>query len=134
MTKQTILALLLVFSIYPPLVAQSPVPAASPVQTPTPTPAEASPTPDDKDDVVRITTNLVQVDAVVTKNGKPVRDLKGEDFEIFEDGHRQQITTFAYISNVLEPGNYYLQLVVTDRTQKEEQGSVVQWIDFEIVK
>ena len=27
------------------------------------------------DDVVRITTNLVQVDIVVTKNGKAVRDL-----------------------------------------------------------
>ena len=33
------------------------------------------------DDVVRITTNLVQVDVVVTKNGKQVKDLKAEDFE-----------------------------------------------------
>ena len=31
------------------------------------------------DDVIRITTNLVQVDAVVTKNGKLVKDLKAED-------------------------------------------------------
>ena len=52
------------------------------------------------EDVVRITTNLVQIDAVVTKNGKMVTDLKAEDFEIFEDGRRQQITSFAYISNV----------------------------------
>src|SRR5689334_3177430 len=52
------------------------------------------------DDVVRITTNLVQVDAVVTKNGKPVTDLKAEDFEIFEDGKRQTITSFVYVSNV----------------------------------
>src|SRR5687767_13518357 len=60
-------------------------------------------TPDqsqDKDDVVRITTNLVQIDAIVTKDGKPVRDLKAEDFEIFEDGRKQTITSFAYISNV----------------------------------
>ena len=47
------------------------------------------------DDVVRITTNLVQVDVVVTKKGKPVKDLKAEDFEIFEDGKVQTITSFA---------------------------------------
>ena len=52
------------------------------------------------DDVVRITTNLVQVDAVVTKNGKPIKDLKAEDFEIFEDGKPQTITSFTYVSNV----------------------------------
>jgi VWFA-related protein len=51
------------------------------------------------DDVVRITTNLVQVDVIVTKSGKPVRDLKVEDFEIFEDGKRQEITSFAFISS-----------------------------------
>ena len=49
-------------------------------------------------DVVRITTNLVQVDVVVTKDGKHVIDLKPEDFEILEDGRAQQITTFAYVS------------------------------------
>lgn len=54
----------------------------------------------DQDDVVRITTNLVQIDAVVTKDGKAVRDLKAEDFEIYEDGKKQTITSFAYISNV----------------------------------
>ena len=54
------------------------------------------------DDVVRITTNLVQIDAVVTKNGKPIKDLKAEDFELFEDGRRQEITSFVYISNVAD--------------------------------
>jgi VWFA-related protein len=55
---------------------------------------------DDEQDIVRINTNLVQVDAVVTKDGKQVTDLKAEDFEIFEDGRRQTITNFSYISNV----------------------------------
>ena len=50
------------------------------------------------DDVVRITTNLVQVDVVVTKKGKPIKDLKAEDFEIFEDGRKQEIISFAYVS------------------------------------
>lgn len=54
----------------------------------------------DQDEVVRITTNLVQIDAVVTKDGKSIRDLKAEDFEIYEDGKKQTITSFAYISNI----------------------------------
>jgi VWFA-related protein len=49
-------------------------------------------------DVVRISTNLVQVDVVVTKDGKHVTDLRAEDFEIFEDGKRQPITNFNFVS------------------------------------
>src|ERR1041385_265061 len=49
-------------------------------------------------DVVRITTNLVQMDVVVTKDGKQVTNLKPQDFEILEDGHPQTITSFAYVS------------------------------------
>jgi VWFA-related protein len=61
-------------------------------------------TPDNKDDdVVKISTNLVQVDVVVTKDGKPVPNLTAEDFELFQDGKRQAITSFAYISNVSNP-------------------------------
>lgn len=53
-----------------------------------------------RDDVVKITTKLVQVDVVVTKDGKLVPNLTAEDFEIFQDGRKQTITSFAYISNV----------------------------------
>ena len=42
----------------------------------------------------------MQVDAVVTKDGKPVKDLTADDFLIYEDGRKQAITSFAYISNV----------------------------------
>lgn len=52
------------------------------------------------DDVVRITSNLVQVDVVVTRDGKSVTNLSADDFEIYEDGKRQNITNFAFISNV----------------------------------
>src|ERR1043165_8540327 len=62
-------------------------------------PALGQTTPVD-DDVVRITTNLVQIDVAVTKDGKPVPNLKAEDFEIYEDGHRQAITSFAFVSNL----------------------------------
>jgi len=53
----------------------------------------------DKDDVVKISVTLVQVDAVVTDDkGRHVSDLKPEDFEIFEDGRRQHITNFSYVT------------------------------------
>jgi len=82
-------ALLLSFCVLLPVLAQT---------TPATTPQKPK---DDQDEVVKITTNLVQVDAVVTKDGKPVTDLTPDDFEIYEDGKKQAITSFAYISNVL---------------------------------
>ena len=50
------------------------------------------------EDVVRITTNLVQIDAVVVdKTGQPVTGLTPEDFEILENGKPQPITNFSFI-------------------------------------
>ncbi len=50
-------------------------------------------------DVVRITTRLVQVDVVVTdKNGKHVEDLTEDDFELLVDGKKQQLTHFAHVN------------------------------------
>jgi VWFA-related protein len=49
--------------------------------------------------VVKITTKLVQFDAVVTdKSGNQVRDLNIADFEILQDGKPQKITNFSYIN------------------------------------
>ena len=56
------------------------------------------------DDVVKITTNLVQVDPVITdKNGKIVTDLRSDEVEILEDGKPQKITHFSFVA--LESGN-----------------------------
>jgi VWFA-related protein len=46
--------------------------------------------------VLRVETELVQIDVVVAdKKGSLIRDLRREDFELFEDGKRQQVTHFA---------------------------------------
>lgn len=67
------------------------------------TPEQSTPAapsqPQDESDVVRITSNLVQVDVSVTdKKGRPVTDLRPEDFTVYQDGKEQQITNFSYIS------------------------------------
>jgi VWFA-related protein len=47
------------------------------------------------DDVIRITSNLVNVDVTVRdKKGKPITDLKAEDFILIENGVRQNIEFF----------------------------------------
>ncbi|HEY0380392.1 MAG TPA: VWA domain-containing protein [Pyrinomonadaceae bacterium] len=53
----------------------------------------------DDADVVRISTNLVQVDAIVTdKDGRQVTDLRPEEVEVLEDDRPQQVSNFSYIS------------------------------------
>lgn len=52
-----------------------------------------------QDLVVRISTQLVQVDAVVTdKSGKHVEDLTADDFELLVDGKKQTLTHFAHVN------------------------------------
>ncbi|MBC7911503.1 MAG: VWA domain-containing protein, partial [Pyrinomonadaceae bacterium] len=83
MKRQSSLAIALMFALVAPVFGQNPA-------TPPP--------PQDDEDVVRITTNLVQVDAVVTdKNGRQVTDLRADEFEIQENGETRQITNFSYV-------------------------------------
>lgn len=68
--------------------------AAGQGQTPSPSPQK---TP--AEDVLRVTTNLVQLDVVVTdKDGNLVTDLRPEEFEILEDKNKQQVTSFSYVT------------------------------------
>src|SRR3954467_6435966 len=51
------------------------------------------------EDVVRVSTSLVQVDAVVVdKDGRVVNDLRPEDFRLVEDGKPRSITEFSFVS------------------------------------
>jgi VWFA-related protein len=50
-------------------------------------------------DMIRITSQLVQVDAVVTdKNDQVIPDLKLEDFKVFENGKRQDTQFLEFVS------------------------------------
>src|SRR6266542_855891 len=56
--------------------------------------------------LLRIETELVQIDAVVTdKQGKLARELKRADFELFDDGKKQEIAHFA-IGTAAQPARW----------------------------
>lgn len=88
------------------------------------------------DDIVRISTNLVQLDAVVTdKDGNPRRDLTAADFEVFQDGKPQKIVSVSYVNTEI-PAHPVAQ-VKTDkrapleppiRTRPENAGRVLTFV------
>lgn len=89
MTLRTLSVLLFLLAVVVSVSAQS--------AKPSPTPPQKPATSDD--DVIRTSTNLVQIDVVVTdKEGKPVVDLQPEDFEVTEDKAKQAITNFSFVN------------------------------------
>jgi hypothetical protein len=81
---------------------QEPAPAKPATDTPTsrPNKAEAEPKTEvsvrDTGNTFRLRVNLVQVHVIVRGNaGKPVEGLHKEDFQLFDNGKSQLITTFA---------------------------------------
>ncbi|HYY94240.1 MAG TPA: hypothetical protein VE713_06945, partial [Pyrinomonadaceae bacterium] len=54
------------------------------------------PAPADEEEVVRLNTELVQLRAVVTdRKGRPVENLKKEDFEVLENGQPREVSFFS---------------------------------------
>jgi VWFA-related protein len=89
-------------------------------QTPRP-----SSTAGQQDEKVRITTNLAQVDVVVTdKDGKQVTDLRPEEFELSEDGKKQQITNFSYITNTGAQSSATLQPAASSTTAPKSADNI----------
>ncbi|MBS1794296.1 MAG: VWA domain-containing protein [Acidobacteria bacterium] len=66
-------------------------------QKPTPTP------PGDDTNVIRVSTNLIQLDVTVTdKDGNVITDLRPDEFELYENDKKQSITNFSFISSGTE--------------------------------
>jgi VWFA-related protein len=67
-------------------------------QNPTPTPRPPS---NDDGDVVKISTSLIQLDVtVIDQRGKVVGDMRPDEIEIYENGQKQKITNFTFVSAV----------------------------------
>ena len=43
-------------------------------------------------------------------------------------------TGVVHLPAQLEPGSYYLRILVVDTTAKDKQSALVQWVNFEIEK
>ncbi|HEY6330890.1 MAG TPA: VWA domain-containing protein [Blastocatellia bacterium] len=70
-------------------------------------PQTASQNAGESEPTIRISTELIQLDAVVTdKDGKVVKGLNKDDFEVFENGKRQEISFFEFVDaeNGSHPG------------------------------
>jgi len=92
-------------------------PAATPSPSPTPTPKRPSLT--EETDVLKIDTELVNLNVrVVDRNGRPVNDLKQSDFRVLEENEPQRIEFFSK-SEV--PTNYTLVV--------DNSGSLRQQLD-----
>ena len=84
--------------------------------------AQQPQTPDEQDDVVKITSDVVQVDAVVTdKDGNQVIDLKPEDFEVYQDGKLQKITGFSRINGASQT----FKTDVSGKKSKAEKNAAI---------
>jgi VWFA-related protein len=86
--------LFLVFALSLPPLVQDPKPSSEGK----PQPAQQKQKEQEQEGVVRISTQLVQIDAVVTdKKGEHVEDLNADDFELTIDGKKQSLTYFNQI-------------------------------------
>ena len=75
--------------------AQTNKPQLVPPATPSPTP-QAAPTIREEDQVVKIDTELVNLNVrVVDRNNRPVGNLRQSEFKVFEDNVPQQIEFFS---------------------------------------
>lgn len=74
-----------------------------------------------EDDVVKITTKLVQLDALVTdKEGKQVTNLTADDFVILQDGKPQKIVGLSYVNTEAAPSQ---STTVTKKSDKNVTAS-----------
>lgn len=98
-----------------------PLPPSGNALTAKPTePVEARTPP--REDTMRIETRLVNLNVkALDKSGKPITNLKLEDFAVFEDGNKQEV---AHFKPVNAPVNLILLLDLSGSTQKKRKGMI----------
>jgi VWFA-related protein len=98
---------------------ESPIPQSTPVSPITLLPTPVPPPPTGvENDIVKITTTLVQLDVTVTdKSGRAITDIRPDEIEVYENGQKQDISYFSFISIARKPA------AETDR-KKEDKTAV----------
>lgn len=106
----------------PPLPQQRPRRVGSiPQPTPARTNNSSAPQEIGEDDVVRIDTQLISVPVVVKdRAGRPVTNLRAENFNVFEDGQKQRVANFQTTDAPFEVA----LLLDTSGSTREEVGLI----------
>ena len=101
---QLSLPLLLLIALATPSVPQNQDPAP-----PSQRPRKVFPKEQEPEDVLRIDTDLVSVDVTaIDAEGRPVRNLRQEDFKVYSDGLEQSISFFQIEKRQGKPGRSQL--------------------------
>ena len=75
----------------------------------------------------KVQVDYVEVDALVTdRAGAAVSDLKKEDFQVFEDGKPQTITTFSLVNIPIERLQRPLGAALPDRARRQDERASVR--------
>ena len=69
----------------------------------------------------RVEANFVRVDTYPTRDGKPVLDLKAEDFEVLEDGVPQKVETFEHV--VVRPAGPDSERIEVSSQRESQQAA-----------
>ncbi len=124
-------------------------PAPSPIPKTVTLPA-AAPTPDEEDDVIKIDTELVNLNVrVVDRNNRSIGTLRQEDFKVYEDNIAQPIEFFTK-SEV--PTNYSLVIdnsgslrpqlekvieagkVIVGTNRPDDEASIIRFVSSENIE
>jgi len=79
--------------------------------------------------------NLV-METKLFRNDKRVQSYSAIPVDMTNQPDLERIfaTRIVQLGANLEPGHYYLLVEITDKTAKDKDFPIAQWIDFEIVK
>ncbi len=103
----------------------TPKPTVLPTPSPLSTPVVVKPTPaiDDPDEIIRVETELVNLNVrVIDRNNRPINNIQEKDFKIYEDGTLQRIDFFSK-SEV--PTNYGI-VVDNSGSMRQQLDKVVE--------
>ena len=101
------------------VLAVTSLPAQQPAPTPPQQVPQPKPSPEDQPPRFRTDANYVRVDVYPTKDGKPVEDLRAEDFEVLENGVKQQVQAFERV--VISPAGPQSMRVEANTVRAGEQ-------------
>ena len=90
-----------------------------PAQQPASQAPQSKPSPEDQPPRFRTEANYVRVDVYPTKDGKPVDDLRVEEFELLENGAKQQVQAFEHV--VISPAGPQSMRVEANSVRGAEQ-------------